>query len=98
MKRIVLILCSVYFLSLLFYLLQGGFGAGHGVPFFDLWIGIFSLPWVFLVQIPGVGSVLKKWDVLSYILLPFLINFSLIYLVFRLVVLRNSVKKTKQLR
>ena len=72
-------------LASLFFVLQGGFGGGHGR--FDQVLGLLGLPGSLLLLVPESSAVLTNSDFINIIVFPPFINLlllaSIVYLVRR---------------
>ena len=67
------LLCGT--ISALLFLFQGGFGAGHGE--LDLFIGIFGLPSILLLDNLSLDRFLPINDFLLVVVVPAIMNFIL---------------------
>jgi hypothetical protein len=68
---------AVFLIGSALFFSQGGFGGGHGR--FDFIIYCLAFPWVF---VPWPEAVWAKGDFLPIVLIPFLMNCTVFFVVF----------------
>jgi len=88
-QRIALIISAailaVFLMASALFVLQGGFGGGHGR--FDFILYCLSFPWIFL---PWPEAVWAKGDFVPIVFIPFLMNCSVFVAVFLATRLRTK--------
>ncbi len=68
-----------YGTSLILFLINGGFGGGHGR--YDQLVFVASLPWGLLEGALPETVLVRTSDLVMFILIPFILNMALVYIV-----------------
>ncbi|MCU1336316.1 MAG: hypothetical protein JWO19_1897 [Bryobacterales bacterium] len=71
-RKIIVVLAALFSISAVLFVVQGGFGGGHGR--FDWFIGIVGLPWILLPWPEGFVNFEPVWLLAA----PFLIDILLV--------------------
>jgi hypothetical protein len=89
LKKAFIVVSVITLLATVLFILNRGFGGGHGT--YDSALGILALPWI-LLPLPGF---LFKYDFVWLVLTPFILNFLAVLVLGRLVLRQLGRKPLK---